>query len=154
MSSSVPTLIHFVQLYLFLYCVFLLLPLLHALYTYCVLCYNFVTLRSFLTSLVFARPLGESLWTFMLGLLENAVYGGRVDNDYDMMVLRSFLRQFFNTKVIYGKVCLCFCQLWHLNCRCVLIVGIRLCSLVLCTNLEKLRSSDFWLRCHHPQECR
>ena len=48
--------------------------------------------------------LGDLLWTFMLGLMENAVYGGRVDNDYDMMILQSFLRQFFNSRVINGKV--------------------------------------------------
>lgn len=57
--------------------------------------------------------IGESIWTFMLGLMENAVYGGRVDNEYDMMVLQSFLKQFFNTRVINGKVGLCHCHVFY-----------------------------------------
>ncbi|XP_018422828.1 PREDICTED: cytoplasmic dynein 2 heavy chain 1 [Nanorana parkeri] len=36
-------------------------------------------------------------WEFVHGLLENAIYGGRVDNYFDLRVLRSYLEQFFNS---------------------------------------------------------
>ncbi|KAG8584671.1 hypothetical protein GDO81_004716 [Engystomops pustulosus] len=36
-------------------------------------------------------------WDFVNGLLENAIYGGRVDNYFDLRVLRSYLQQFFNS---------------------------------------------------------
>lgn len=39
-------------------------------------------------------------WEFVHGLLENAIYGGRIDNYFDMRVLRSYLEQFFNARVI------------------------------------------------------
>ncbi|KAJ6654772.1 hypothetical protein lerEdw1_006558 [Lerista edwardsae] len=39
-------------------------------------------------------------WEFVHGLLENAIYGGRIDNYFDMRVLRSYLEQFFNSRVI------------------------------------------------------
>lgn len=39
-------------------------------------------------------------WEFVHGLYENAIYGGRVDNIYDMRVLTSYLREFFNTAVL------------------------------------------------------
>ncbi|XP_069495113.1 cytoplasmic dynein 2 heavy chain 1 isoform X2 [Ambystoma mexicanum] len=39
-------------------------------------------------------------WEFVHGLLENAIYGGRVDNHFDLRVLRSYLKQFFNSEVI------------------------------------------------------
>ena len=39
----------------------------------------------------------------MKGLMENAIYGGRVDNTYDMRVLTSYLHQFFNSNVITGQ---------------------------------------------------
>jgi dynein heavy chain 2 len=35
-------------------------------------------------------------------LLENAIYGGRVDNEYDARVLRTYLQQYFSNEVI-GK---------------------------------------------------
>ncbi|CAI8045536.1 Cytoplasmic dynein 2 heavy chain 1 [Geodia barretti] len=38
----------------------------------------------------------------MHGLMENAIYGGRVDNTYDMRVLTSYLVQFFNSTVLSG----------------------------------------------------
>ena len=44
----------------------------------------------------------------MHGLMENAVYGGRVDNDYDMRVVQSFLKSYFNKNVICGKVYISF----------------------------------------------
>ncbi|XP_075054902.1 cytoplasmic dynein 2 heavy chain 1 [Mixophyes fleayi] len=36
-------------------------------------------------------------WDFVHGLLENAIYGGRIDNFFDLRVLRSYLEQFFNS---------------------------------------------------------
>ena len=38
----------------------------------------------------------------MHGLMENAIYGGRVDNAYDMRVLTSYLKQYFNADVLSG----------------------------------------------------
>ncbi|XP_041088540.1 cytoplasmic dynein 2 heavy chain 1-like [Polyodon spathula] len=42
-------------------------------------------------------------WEFVHGLLENAIYGGRIDNLFDLQILRSYLEQFFNSKVIMGS---------------------------------------------------
>ncbi|XP_072467338.1 cytoplasmic dynein 2 heavy chain 1 isoform X1 [Notamacropus eugenii] len=42
-------------------------------------------------------------WEFVHGLLENAIYGGRIDNFFDLRVLRSYLEQFFNSTVINGS---------------------------------------------------
>lgn len=39
-------------------------------------------------------------WNFVHGLMENAIYGGRVDNIFDQRVLKSFLMQYFNTNQI------------------------------------------------------
>ncbi|XP_035389840.1 cytoplasmic dynein 2 heavy chain 1 isoform X3 [Electrophorus electricus] len=39
-------------------------------------------------------------WEFVHGLLENAIYGGRVDNVCDLRVLRSYLQQFFSSQVL------------------------------------------------------
>ncbi|XP_053561557.1 cytoplasmic dynein 2 heavy chain 1 [Bombina bombina] len=38
-------------------------------------------------------------WEFVHGLLENAIYGGRLDNYFDLRVLRSYLEQFFNSHI-------------------------------------------------------
>ena len=39
----------------------------------------------------------------MHGLMENAIYGGRVDNTFDMRVLISYLEQCFNDTAITGQ---------------------------------------------------
>lgn len=39
----------------------------------------------------------------MHGLMENAIYGGRVDNTFDVRVLYSYLEQVFNEFVITGQ---------------------------------------------------
>ncbi|GAA6081849.1 cytoplasmic dynein 2 heavy chain 1 isoform X1 [Tachysurus ichikawai] len=39
-------------------------------------------------------------WDCVHGLLENAIYGGRVDNVSDLRVLRSYLHQFFTNKTL------------------------------------------------------
>ncbi|XP_038236236.1 cytoplasmic dynein 2 heavy chain 1 isoform X1 [Dermochelys coriacea] len=41
-------------------------------------------------------------WEFVHGLFENAIYGGRIDNYFDMRVLRTYLEQLFNSRVIGG----------------------------------------------------
>eukprot|EP01116_Phalansterium_solitarium_P024802 TRINITY_DN91_c0_g1_i1.p1 TRINITY_DN91_c0_g1~~TRINITY_DN91_c0_g1_i1.p1 ORF type:complete len:4098 (+),score=2051.07 TRINITY_DN91_c0_g1_i1:208-12501(+) len=45
---------------------------------------------------------GNPDWNVVHGLLENAIYGGRVDNEYDVRVLRSYLQLYFNNDVL-GK---------------------------------------------------
>ncbi|XP_025088458.1 cytoplasmic dynein 2 heavy chain 1-like isoform X3 [Pomacea canaliculata] len=39
-------------------------------------------------------------WNFVHGLFEFAIYGGRVDNPFDMQVLVSYLKQFFDSSVL------------------------------------------------------
>lgn len=48
--------------------------------------------------------IGKVSWQFMHGLMENAIYGGRVDNTYDMRVLQSYLVQLFDNKLLTGEV--------------------------------------------------
>lgn len=43
---------------------------------------------------------GNIKWEFVHGLCENAIYGGRVDNAYDIRVLSSYLREFFSSAVL------------------------------------------------------
>jgi len=38
----------------------------------------------------------------MHGLMENAIYGGRVDNTFDMRVLSSYLLQYFDADLLSG----------------------------------------------------
>jgi dynein heavy chain 2 len=44
----------------------------------------------------------EPQWTQIHGLLERAIYGGRVDSDYDIVVLRTYLEQFFSNEMTGG----------------------------------------------------
>ncbi|KAK6296483.1 hypothetical protein J4Q44_G00326250 [Coregonus suidteri] len=39
-------------------------------------------------------------WEFVHGLLENAIYGGRIDNPCDLRILRSYLEQFFSSRLL------------------------------------------------------
>jgi dynein heavy chain 2 len=41
-------------------------------------------------------------WSQLHGLLERAIYGGRVDSAYDIVVLRTYLRQFFSGEMTGG----------------------------------------------------
>lgn len=43
----------------------------------------------------------------MHGLLENAINGGRVDNTYDLNVLKSYLQQYFEPNVVTGDQVVC-----------------------------------------------
>jgi hypothetical protein len=45
---------------------------------------------------------GPFPWDFLRGLLENAIYGGRIDNRFDVQVLRAYLHQFFNEGMLDG----------------------------------------------------
>ncbi|XP_077984893.1 cytoplasmic dynein 2 heavy chain 1-like [Glandiceps talaboti] len=50
------------------------------------------------------RTLGkEDPWKFVHGLYESAIYGGRVDNVFDVRVLKSYLEQYFNDDVLSGS---------------------------------------------------
>ncbi|CAB3978327.1 cytoplasmic dynein 2 heavy chain 1-like [Paramuricea clavata] len=50
-----------------------------------------------------ARTGGSDVrWNFVHGLFENAIYGGRVDNTYDLNVLKSYLQQYFEPNVVTG----------------------------------------------------
>lgn len=44
----------------------------------------------------------EVRWNFVHGLFENAIYGGRIDNTYDLNVLKSYLYQYFESNVVTG----------------------------------------------------
>jgi len=39
-------------------------------------------------------------WETIHGLMEDAIYGGRVDNIYDLRVLRAYLRMFFKDRLV------------------------------------------------------
>lgn len=39
-------------------------------------------------------------WTFIRGLLLNSIYGGRMDNTFDIEILGSYLREFFNESAL------------------------------------------------------
>ena len=53
---------------------------------------------------------GKPQWEFMCGLMESAVYGGRVDNNFDGRVLASYLKQYFNDSVMSGQVRIQYCK--------------------------------------------
>lgn len=46
---------------------------------------------------------GDIKWDFIVGLFTNAIYGGRVDNTWDLRVLVSYLEMFFSSEVIGGR---------------------------------------------------
>ena len=48
----------------------------------------------------FCTGRGVIQWDFVHGLLELAIYGGRVDNPFDTRVMVSYLAQFFNSNII------------------------------------------------------
>ncbi|XP_038123892.1 cytoplasmic dynein 2 heavy chain 1 [Cyprinodon tularosa] len=43
-------------------------------------------------------------WEFVHGLLESAIYGGRIDNPSDLRILRSYLEQFFSARLISSSL--------------------------------------------------
>lgn len=42
-------------------------------------------------------------WQKIYGLLENAIYGGRVDNDFDTRVLKTYMRETFKEASLRGQ---------------------------------------------------
>jgi len=42
-------------------------------------------------------------WASLYGLFENAIYGGRIDNEFDMRVLRAYLELYFNNEVLFNN---------------------------------------------------
>ncbi|TKS81144.1 Cytoplasmic dynein 2 heavy chain 1 [Collichthys lucidus] len=43
-------------------------------------------------------------WEFVHGLLESAIYGGRIDNPSDLRILRSYLEQFFSANLLSSSL--------------------------------------------------
>lgn len=39
-------------------------------------------------------------WKTLYGLFENAIYGGRIDNDFDMNILKAYLETYFSNDVL------------------------------------------------------
>ncbi|KNC47878.1 cytoplasmic dynein 2 heavy chain 1 [Thecamonas trahens ATCC 50062] len=58
---------------------------------------------SVVTAEVSGKGPGEVQWDKVVGLFENAIYGGRVDNEFDMRVLVTYLGKMFNGGVISGR---------------------------------------------------
>ncbi|XP_068211563.1 cytoplasmic dynein 2 heavy chain 1 [Palaemon carinicauda] len=46
---------------------------------------------------------GDIKWDFIYGLFENAIYGGRIDNIWDIRVLSAYLHIFFSNEIIGGR---------------------------------------------------
>lgn len=46
--------------------------------------------------------LGQIKWDYIYGLYEYAIYGGRVDNVFDLKVLSIYLKTYFNSSTISG----------------------------------------------------
>ncbi|KAL4440929.1 hypothetical protein ABPG74_009342 [Tetrahymena malaccensis] len=42
-------------------------------------------------------------WETLYGLFENAIYGGRIDEAFDMRVLRSYIELYFNNNILKGS---------------------------------------------------
>ena len=58
-------------------------------------------------------------WEAIHGLMEDAIYGGRIDNAYDLRVLRAYLR--YTGYIISHIYCICFCDYFcHSPCYRVL----------------------------------
>ena len=43
-------------------------------------------------------------WQKVYGILENAIYGGRVDNEFDIKVLRAYMMEFFTEATLKGQM--------------------------------------------------
>lgn len=55
-------------------------------------------------SSIVAETKGQSpQWQKIYGILENAIYGGRVDNEFDMRVLRTYMKQIFQDSILKGQ---------------------------------------------------
>jgi dynein heavy chain 2 len=45
---------------------------------------------------------GIPQWQKIYGILENAIYGGRIDNTFDLRVLRAYIEEYFNEQTLRG----------------------------------------------------
>jgi dynein heavy chain 2 len=54
-------------------------------------------------SAVQAESKGSPQWQKVFGILENAIYGGRIDNSFDLRVLRAYIAQMFRDSVLRGQ---------------------------------------------------
>ncbi|KAF4526157.1 hypothetical protein B566_EDAN008193 [Ephemera danica] len=46
---------------------------------------------------------GRIKWDYIYGLYETAIYGGRVDNEFDLRVLSIYVRNYFNSDILSGS---------------------------------------------------
>jgi dynein heavy chain 2 len=51
---------------------------------------------------IFKGAEGNVSWDYVHGLFQNAIYGGRVDNNHDLRILNSYLCSFFNSNILSG----------------------------------------------------
>lgn len=81
----------------------------------------------------FISPGGKPFhWEFVHGLLESAIYGGHIDNPFDLRILRSYLEQFFSVQLLSSSSAAqrrsrgeasCFTPPISLPHSCILTVG-------------------------------
>lgn len=50
-----------------------------------------------------AEKAGGPDWDTIHGLMEDAIYGGRIDNPYDLRVLRTYLHRFGHAAEVYDR---------------------------------------------------
>jgi dynein heavy chain 2 len=43
---------------------------------------------------------GNVQWDFIHGLFESAIYGGRVDNPFDIRIMVSYVKQYFDNQLL------------------------------------------------------
>ena len=56
-----------------------------------------------ISSLVAEQKSSSPQWQKIYGILENAIYGGRVDNEFDMRVLRTYMQTIFQDATLKGQ---------------------------------------------------
>lgn len=91
------------NLFIFLLIQCFVIPSLHMHWFAFLLCAILASLKSLCTAVfwVFISPGGKPVhWKFVHGLLESAIYGGHIDNPFDLRILRSYLEQFFNAQLL------------------------------------------------------
>lgn len=59
--------------------------------------------QQILCNLVNESKNGSVSWQKVYGILENAIYGGRVDNEFDMRVLRTYMKTIFQETTLKGQ---------------------------------------------------
>jgi dynein heavy chain 2 len=47
---------------------------------------------------------GSPQWQKIFGILENAIYGGRIDNEFDLRVLRAYIESLFRDQTLKGQL--------------------------------------------------